>query len=489
MIMERIDDNYELMFGRSELPHFHPVGLSMYPVFLNSRLIEETMERARREKKWVLAFCPGTKPCFYKFWGSIEAADRAGLPYLVINAGQHYDDRLTYGRYEFNFRERTACELGIRGDLALKSAEIMIKIRWLARFLQTRWPGVTVVPVVLGDTILTAMIPPAWLFSRGEKAIQNEAGLRSMAPAGMKELVALDLEAFIERQFSGSWELLRNEPMPEQYDTFVSAAGSEFLFAPLEINKEHLVREGHPEENIYVIGGVVSDALALKRSRKPERSVFDEYPKLREGKWLRVDIHRRGNLTPSRFRAIVSAVVKLVEAGRCVNFIEMNANRHALEVYGLKDDLLRLEDRPNFLYTEVWPRYSQVIEFFESERCFTVLTDSGGVQEEMNLLHKPCLTCRFNTDRPETVKEARSNLLVPPMDGEFISTMVNYLYDHPGLYREMSAAPALYGEGVGERFIGLVRGLMERGEKPFKWAHEAQGFPSGGESNLEHLKF
>ena len=484
-----INGSYELMFGKSELPQFFPIGLSMFPVFINNELIKQAMEKARGDKKWVLAFFPGTKPCFYKFWGSIKAADDAGLPYLIINAGQHYDDRLTHGKYEFNFRERTACELGIRGDLALKSAELMAKVRWLAKLLKRQWPDVTVVPVVLGDTILTSMVPPAWMFSRGEKAIQNEAGLRSMAPVDMKKLVSLPLEDFIEKQFTGEWELMRNEPMPEQFDTFTSAAGSEFLFAPLKLNKEHLVREGHPEQNIWVIGGVVADALALKREQKQKESIFDIYPRLKKGDWIRVDIHRRGNLTPRRFKAIIGAVVKLVEQGRCVNFIEMNATRHALEVYGLKKDLLNLKDRKNFLYTEVWPQYSHVIEFFESERCFSVLTDSGGVQEEMNLLGKACLTCRFNTDRPETVKDAHSNLLVPPVDSEFIVKMVNYLYENEGLYRKMCDAPKLYGSNVGQKMIAVVQELMNKGKKPFQWAHEAQGFWQEEEDNQEYLKF
>lgn len=485
----QIDDNYELMFGKSELPQFVPMSLSMYPIFVNNEMIKEVMERAQRQKKWVLAFCPGTKPCFYKFWGSIKAADAAGLPYMIINAGQHYDDRLTYGKYEFNFRERTACELGIRGDLAIKSAEMMIKIRWLGKFLKSRWPDVTVIPVVLGDTLITSMVPPAWMFSRGEKAIQNEAGLRSMAPVDMKEIVSLSLDNFIERQFQGPWELLRNEPMPEQYDTFTSAAGSEFLFAPLEINKEHLIREGHPEENIWVIGGVVSDALALKIKQKPDESIFDIYPKLRKGQWLRVDIHRRGNLTPRRFKAIIRAIAKLVEQGRCVNFIEMNANRHAMELYGIKEELLRLKDRDNFLYTEVWPQYSHVIEFFESDQCFAVLTDSGGVQEEMNLLDKPCLTCRFNTDRPESINDAHGNLLVPPIDSDLIVRMVNFLYENPHLYQSMVNTPKLYGENVGERFISIVKGLMESGARTFKWAHEVQGFSSDSEENLGDINF
>ena len=484
-----IDSNYDQMFGKSELPQFYPMGLSMFPVFVNNEIIRAAMEKARAEKRWVLIFCLGTKPCYYKFFGSIQAAEAAGLPYLILDAGQHYDDRLTYGKQEFNLRDRVACELGIRGDLAIKSAELMVKMRWLGRFLKQGWPEVTVVPVVLGDTILTSMIPPAWMFSRGEKAIQNEAGLRSMAPRDFADAAGGGLDAFIEAQFRGPWELLRNEPLPEQYDTFTSAAGSEFLFAPLEINRDHLIREGYPENRIWVIGGVVADALELKRSQKPARSVFTEYPQLSRGQWLRVDIHRRENLTPRRFRAIVGAVVKLVESGRQVVFIEMNATSHALEVYGLKDDLLKLKDRPNFLYTEVWPEYSQVVEFFESDRCHTVLTDSGGVQEEMNILGKPCLTCRFNTDRPETVKDAGGNLLAPPIDAEFIVAMVNRLYEDEDLYRKMKSAPNLYGAEVGAKMIGILKDLMERGEKPFRWAHEVQGFWREEEGNLEHLKF
>ena len=485
----QIDANFEQMFGKSELPQFYPMGLSMFPVFVNNEIIRAAMEKAEARKQWVLVFCLGTKPCYYKFWGSIQAAEQAGLPYLIVDAGQHYDERLTYGKQEFNLRDRVACELGIRGDLAIKSAELMVKIRWLARFLKQGWPSVTVVPVVLGDTILTSMIPPAWMFSRGEKAIQNEAGLRSMSPKEMSKLISLGIEGFIDRQFEGPWELMRNEPMPEQYDTFTSAAGSGFHVAPLDINRENLLREGYPSDRIWVIGGVVADALELKRKQKAEKSVFEEYPRLAKGNWLRVDIHRRENLTPRRFRSIVGALVKLVEEGREVCFIEMNATRHALEVYGLKDDLMKLKGRPNFLYTEVWPQYSHVVEFFESERCFSVLTDSGGVQEEMNLLGKPCLTCRFNTDRPETVKDAGSNLLVPPIEADFVVAMVNHLYGNPGLYRKMAQAPRLYGSRVGEKLISTVRELMEKGERPFNWAHEAQGFWKEGQDNIEYLKF
>jgi hypothetical protein len=179
----KIQDSYESMFGTQEVKEVDYTMPAILPMSINEGLINETMERAKREGKWVLAFVIGTKPCFYKFYGSIVEAHRAGLPYLVINSNQHYDDILTYGLKEFNFAEQVAVNLSIRGDLAQKSAELIIKISWLARELKKKWPGVTVVPVVLGDTIMTAVVPAAWMFSRNEKAIQNEAGLRSMAPS------------------------------------------------------------------------------------------------------------------------------------------------------------------------------------------------------------------------------------------------------------------------------------------------------------------
>lgn len=259
------------MFGEkapTEVDYFMP---QILPMNLNEKLIKEVMEKAKKEKKWVLAFVIGTKPCFYKFYGSVIEAGKADIPSFVINSNQHYDEILTFGLKEFNFQDKIAANLAIRGDLAQKSAELMIKISWLAKYLKKYWPNVIVVPVVLGDTILTSIVPAAWMFSRNEKAIQNEAGLRSMTPEIMREAGKVGLENFIDKQFNGPWSLLRNEPFPEQWDTFVSAAGSEFLFAPVELNKQHLLREGYPESNMWVIGGAVIDALTLKEKKSQKK--------------------------------------------------------------------------------------------------------------------------------------------------------------------------------------------------------------------------
>jgi UDP-N-acetylglucosamine 2-epimerase len=483
----KIQDSYESMFGTQEVKEVDYTMPAILPMSINEGLINETMERAKREGKWVLAFVIGTKPCFYKFYGSIVEAHRAGLPYLVINSNQHYDDILTYGLKEFNFAEQVAVNLSIRGDLAQKSAELIIKISWLARELKKKWPGVTVVPVVLGDTIMTAVVPAAWMFSRNEKAIQNEAGLRSMAPSILHRAMESSPEKFVEEQFRGKWELLRNEPFPEQWDTYTSAAGSQFLFAPVELNRQHLIREGYPEKNIWTIGGVVVDALELKRKEKPQRSIFSHYPALEEGDWIRMDIHRRENLTPRRFRAIIGSIKKLLDSGFRVNFIEMSATRAALDDYGLRKEIEKWQENRNFLFTKVWPEYAHVIEFFESEHCRAVLTDSGGVQEEMNILKKPCLTCRFSTDRPETVMDAHSNVIVPPISSDYLLKTIKYVYSNDALMKSMRSSASIYGENAGRKFIKIIEGVMGEGRRPWEWAHEALGLWKEKDEDFRYL--
>ena len=96
-----MNDAYESMFGpekTTEADHFMPTIL---PLTLNKPLISNVMAYAKKERKWVLAFVIGTKPCFYKFYGSILAAQRAKMPFFIINSNQHYDDILTHGIQEF----------------------------------------------------------------------------------------------------------------------------------------------------------------------------------------------------------------------------------------------------------------------------------------------------------------------------------------------------------------------------------------------------
>jgi len=449
----------------------------MLPMKIKWGLVNEAMAMAKAAGKWMLVFIVGTKPCFYKFYGSIQAAHNSGFPYIVINANQHYDDILTAGIGEFNLADKISIDLEIRGDLSQKAAELYLKFRWLSRTLKKDWPDVNVVPVVLGDTILAGIIPSAWMLSVTNRSINLESGLRSMAPKASLMLKEMTPEKYIYEQQNGGWQIMRNEPYPEQWDTFVSSAACEYHFAPIELNKQHLLREGYPEKNIFVIGNPVMDAIHLKLKQKPVKSIFEVYPQLENGEWIRMDIHRKENLTPTRLKNIVEGVKKLVEKKQKVVFIQMAAMRDALKAHGMENvfNVMMEKNKENFLFTDLWPEYGHVTEFFNSEHCLAALTDSGGVQEDMNTMKKQTITCRFSTDRPETVMQSKGNVLAPPISGDFLADSVMYAISNSELRKLAKTQKPLYGENVGQKFISIAEKLVNEKKGTFSWTHEALG--------------
>ena len=438
---------------------------------------DDRLARQMDAGEFVLAVVTATKPDFYKQAPVVTAASDRGVPCFVLHTGQHYDDVLGHGLAEYGIEDRVAVDLGIRGSLSEKTAQVHRRIDALTDRLD-EWPETTVLPIVHGDTHAAGIVPQAWLFATNQGVAHNEAGLRGMSPEfGDHDNPA----AFVDAQWHGEWSLNRAEPFPEQYDTFVGSAAAHYQFAPVTRNRDHLDREGYPttvdgEERIPVVGNSVVDAIEAKRDANLEQSVFDIYPVLEaRDDWIRVDVHRRANLLPDRFRAIVEGVIGLVEAGYNVNFVELTATREALEQYGYRDRLTRLADgRENFLFTGLWKKHAHVYEFLQSGQCLAEFTDSGSMQEELNYIDEAiCLTARFNTDRPETVIDAQTNLLVPPTSGEYVTETVRHVLETPSVREEIQSGPNLYGRDVGDR---IVEFLSDRREIPFDWAADRVGF-------------
>lgn len=450
---------------------------------------DERLSYQFEQSEFVLAVVTATKPDFYKQAPVIMAARRRDVPCFVLHTGQHHDDLLGYGLTEYDMEQSIAVDLGIRGGLSQKSAELIERIEVFADHLASAYPETTVLPIVHGDTLAAGIVPQAWMFATNQLTAHNEAGLRGMSPSFENRS---DPEAFIEDQWHGDWSLNRSEPFPEQYDTFVGSAASIYHFAPTQLNRDHLVREGYPADvdganRIPVVGNSVVDAIDTKTAQQPTESVFDVYPALgSRNDWIRVDIHRRANLLPDRFHTIIDCVVRLVEAGYNVNFVELTATRTALERYGMRDRLVRLaNNNENFLFTGLWKKHAHVYEFLTSGQCFAELTDSGSMQEELNHIDEAfCLTARYNTDRPETVFDARTNLLVPPTTGEEMYDMIRFVYESDHIRTQLRNGHAIYGENVGDTIVDFLQQRHE--EKPFEWAHERLGF-EGHEQKFTYL--
>jgi UDP-N-acetylglucosamine 2-epimerase (non-hydrolysing) len=448
---------------------------------------EDRLDAQLAGEDFAIAVVTATKPDFYKQAPVVNAARERGLPAFVVHTGQHYDDTLGHGLREYGLEDHVAADLGIRGDLSRKTAQTMLSVRDLAERLE-RYDA-TVLPVVHGDTHAAGIFPQAWLFATNQLVAHNEAGLRGMAPDYSS---VGDPESLVADQWEGEWSIERSEPFPEQYDTFVGSAASLYQFAPVELNREHLLSEGYPaatggSERIPVVGNSVVDAIGMKANHDGE-SVFDVYPVLEErDDWIRVDVHRRANLLPGRFRAIVEGVVDLVEDGYNVNFVELTATQRALENYGYREKLERLaDDRENFLFTGLWKKHAHVYEFLQSGQCFAELTDSGSMQEELNHIDEAiCLTARFNTDRPETVFDAKTNLLVPPVSGDLVRDTVEYVAETDPVREEIATGDHLYGEDVGEEIVDFL--ARRRDEGAFEWTHDRLGFDTGAGREFDYL--
>src|SRR5918911_2406369 len=452
-------------------------------------LLSKVLHLAKKQNSPILAIVIGTKPDFYKQAPIVFEAAKKKLPVFVIDTGQHFDELLGFGIKEFELQNFVSCNLQIRGDLMEKASELIIKFGSFGRYCRSKF-GVNsrLLPIVHGDTLVAGIAPLAWVFGMGQKVGQNEAGLRSMSPQAMKNLKIfedpdkLTIEKFINAQFEGKWFLAREEPFPEQIDTWICSAGTQYFFAPTQLNKDNLVREGYPEEFIHVVGNSVVDAIDLKRKvvRSTNESIFNIYPKLEYGEWIRIDIHRRENLTPHRFHSIVKGIVSLVkDTEHKVVLVMLNATKSALDAYGFDEKLQVLaKDHPDkFIITPLWKEYAHVIEFLDSGHCWAELTDSGSMQEE--LLYFPdvlSLTVRLNTDRPETVFDAKSNVLVPPVNPNWISSIVKEAFNRKeGLGLALKKKKLIYGHPgeVSKSIVRIMKKEFEDGNQNFyPWLHQ-----------------
>jgi len=97
------------------------------------------------------------------------------------------------------------------------------------------------------------------------------------------------------------------------------------------------------------------------------------------------------------------------------------------------------------------------------------------------------MTCRLTTDRPETVFDAKSNIIVPPADKDIIIKMVRHITNNDNLRKKMESSKPLYGKDVGRKFISIISKLMEKNDIPFKWAHDTLKLWKDNEKGIDYL--
>lgn len=223
-------------------------------------------------------------------------------------------------------------------------------------------------------------------------------------------------------------------PYPEEFNRQAVSIISKYNFAPTELSKNNLLKEGKDENTIYVTGNTAIDAL--------KTTVKDDYthPELewaKDSRLIMITAHRRENLGEPMchmFRAIRRVMDEHPDV-KAIYPIHMNpvVRETAQSILGDDDrihiiDPLEVLDFHNFL-----------------ANSYMILTDSGGIQEEAPSLGKPVLVMRDTTERPEGI--AAGTLKLVGTDEATIYKNFKELLENKEEYDKMSKASNPYGDG------------------------------------------
>jgi len=238
-------------------------------------------------------------------------------------------------------------------------------------------------------------------------------------------------------------------PYPEEMNRRILSDITTYHFAPTPQNKLALEKEGITN-NAFVTGNTVIDAF--KYTIKADYCFQDNALKTHDfGKQtILMTAHRRENLGAPLER-ICEAVLEICRNNPDVRFIYPVHLNPA--VYNAVFSLLG--NHPQILLTEP----VDILDMHNAiAQSYLVLTDSGGLQEEVPHLGKPVIVLRENTERPEAI-EAGTALLVGTSKETIFST-VQALMDDEAYYQQMSTAVNPYGDGhASER----IRSIIENG--------------------------
>lgn len=237
-------------------------------------------------------------------------------------------------------------------------------------------------------------------------------------------------------------------PYPEEFNRQAVSIISKLNFAPTQLSKQNLLKEGRDADSIYVTGNTAIDAL--KTTVREDYS--HEYLNwAKDSRLILITAHRRENLgepMKNMFRAIRRIVDEHPDI-KAIYPIHMNpvVRETANAILGDEDRIRIVEpldvlDFHNFL-----------------SRSYLVLTDSGGIQEEAPSLGKPVLVMRDTTERPEGI--AAGTLRLVGTDEATIYENFKILLENKEEYEKMSHASNPYGDGHAcERIADILEDVI-----------------------------
>lgn len=328
----------------------------------------------------------GARPNFMKIAPFIRAINKYNeqqitnknqqIVHILVHTGQHYDDQMSNAFFQQLSIPHADINLEIgSGTHAEQVGRTMIEFEKVVKREKPDWV------VVVGDVNATLACS---ITAKKEqvKCCHIEAGLRS-----------------------------RDLSMPEEINRLVTDRLSDLLLTPDRLSIENLKKEGVPDGKIKFVGNIMIDTLIqhivyakdYTIQKVLEENILDKklsVPSVEEEKFGVVTLHRPSNVDD---KSILSNLINFV-CSKCNGGLKVIWPIHPrthkrLGEFSLLDII---EDTPNLILTQPLG-YLEMLRLNMGAKI--MLTDSGGLQEECTVLGTPCLTMRWNTERPITLKE------------------------------------------------------------------------------------
>ena len=319
----------------------------------------------------------GARPNFMKVAPFCRALKKyRGVTHVLVHTGQHYDVKMSEQFFKELGIPSPDVNLGIgSGSHAEQVGRTMIEFEKVLKKERPDWV------VVLGDVNATCACS---ITAKKEhvKVAHIEAGLRS-----------------------------RDMDMPEEINRLVTDRLSDLLFTPDRLSSQNLADEGVPAAKIKFVGNIMIDTLEREREKAAkldlgriiaENSIaeFRNEVELSDNGYVGMTMHRPSNVDDGEVLGpMIDFVIDEVASKMPVVWAIHPRARNRLVEFGLWDRVAKCK---NMVLVDPLG-YHAMLRLNMGAKMF--MTDSGGLQEECCVLGTPCMTMRWNTERPITLQE------------------------------------------------------------------------------------
>jgi UDP-N-acetylglucosamine 2-epimerase (non-hydrolysing) len=377
-----------------------------------------------------IAFIIGTRPEIIKMSPLIDEVDKRDIEYFLIHTGQHYDQEMSDQFFSDLELSQPDYNIGVGSTTHGKQTAVMLE--GIEAILSNEKPDIVLVE---GDT--NAVMAGALAAAKMHIALGHvESGLRSY-----------------------------DKTMPEEINRVVADVCSSLFFVPTEESALNLIFEGLNPNDIFITGNTVVDAVFRNLKIAKKRSSFSDIHL--DKKFITLTLHRAENVDDEqRLNNIINALLEL--KGIDIVFPVHPRTVKNLQRYGLYDKLDKSE------HVKLIKPVGYLDFLLLLSNTHLVITDSGGIQEEAITLNIPCITLRYNTERPETVTNG-GNILVGT-DKNLIMETVHRIINEEELYHKMCQAPNPYGDGkTSAKILDIILQAYKEGNLNIKAPENIEG--------------